>query len=413
MAQRPRVVIVGAGFGGLKAAKHLAKAPVDVTVVDRWNHHLFQPLLYQVATAGLSPANIATPIRSILHSRNTEVILDELTSVDWERQKIQLKTGIQLPYDYLIIATGATHSYFGHPEWSRVAPGLKSVDDATCIRRNILIAFERAEEAQNPDEQAQWLTFIVIGAGPTGVEMAGAIAELAQHALKGEFKHIDPEKARIVLVEGGPRVLAAYPESLSAHAKRDLEKLGVEVKLNALVTAVDTNGVAIGDERLNGRTILWAAGVQSSAVAKWLDAQSDRSGRVIVSSDCTVPGRDGVFVIGDCANFSADGKPLPGIAPVAMQQGKFVAKWIRAKVAGKEPPAQFKYFDKGNMATIGRSKAVAQTGKLKLAGLIAWLAWLFIHITYLIGFRNKVLVLIQWAWAYISWDRGARLITGD
>jgi NADH dehydrogenase len=411
--QRPRVVIVGGGFGGLQAALHLRHAPIDLTVIDKSNHHLFQPLLYQVATAGLSPANIAYPIRRILHgSRNTQVLLGEVADVDTEANRVVLADAEAIPFDYLLIATGATHSYFGHPEWAANAPGLKSLTDATKLRHNILIAFEFAESAQCEEEKQAWLTFIIVGGGPTGVEMAGAISELANHALLGDFRHIDPRKARIILVEGGPRVLASYDEKLSEEARRELEGLHVEVRVNEMVKNVDDHGVDTNLGRIDGRTVIWAAGVQASPAAKWLKVEPDNSGRVRVTPTLTVEGHPNIYVIGDVARVDdKDGHPLPGVAPVAMQQGRYAAARIKKLVQGQNPTDPFRYFDKGSMATIGRSKAVAQTGKIKLHGLIAWFAWLFIHITYLVGFRNKVLVLLQWAWAYIYWYKGARLIT--
>ncbi|HYD06554.1 MAG TPA: NAD(P)/FAD-dependent oxidoreductase [Reyranella sp.] len=410
---RPHIVIVGAGFGGLSAAHALAGAAADVTVVDRRNYHLFQPLLYQVATAGLSPAQIAAPIRAILRrAGNVQVLLGRVTGVDKERRIVTLEDRT-LAYDRLVIATGARHAYFGHDEWGPVAPGLKKIDDATAIRRRILAAFERAEAGSDAEARRRLLTFVVIGAGPTGVEMAGAIAELARVALRHDFRNIDPREARIVLVEAGPRVLAAFPEKLSDAAKQALERLGVEVRLGAPVTQCDADGVTIGDQRLPAATLIWAAGVAASSAARWLGAEHDRAGRVIVGPDLSVPGHPDIFVIGDTALAKgADGKPLPGLAPVAKQQGAYVARLLRAQLAGKPPPGPFHYRDYGTLATIGRRAAVADFGWLRLSGTLAWLLWGAVHISFLIGFRNRLVVLIDWIWAYLTFQSGARLITG-
>lgn len=410
---RPHIVIVGAGFGGLSAAHALAGAEADVTVVDRRNYHLFQPLLYQVATAGLSPAQIASPIRAILRrAANVQVLLGRVIGVDKERRTVMLEDRT-LAYDTLVLATGARHAYFGHDEWESVAPGLKKIDDATAIRRRILTAFESAEAAQDHEARRRLLTFVVIGAGPTGVEMAGAIAELARVALRHDFRHIDPREATIVLVEAGPRVLAAFPEALSAAARHSLEKLGVEVRLGTPVTQCDADGVTIGEDRLPAATIVWAAGVAASSAARWLGVEKDRVGRVIVGPDLTLPGHPEIFCIGDTAQvLGVDGKPLPGLAPVAKQQGAYVARVLRARLAGKPTPGPFRYRDYGTMATIGRRAAVADFGWFKITGTLAWLLWGMVHISFLIGFRNRMIVMLDWIWSYLTFQSGARLITG-
>lgn len=409
----PNVVIIGGGFGGLWAARALRGAPVSVTLVDRRNHHLFQPLLYQVATASLSPADIATPIRGVLrHQRNTEVIMGEVVDVDRASRQILLSDGTRMAYDYLIVATGATHAYFGHPEWEPIAPGLKTVEDATEIRRRFLLAFEAAEQEADDAARRALLTFVIVGAGPTGVEMSGAMAEIARKSMVRDFRHIDPSTARVILVEGGPRVLAAYQDELSAYAQRALERIGVEVRLNSIVTKVDENGVYIGDEFIPARNVVWAAGVTASPLGKQLDAATDKVGRVHVNPDLSLPNDPRVFVLGDLANVTApDGKPYPGVAQVAMQGGTHAARMIIADMkGGKRRP--FRYHDKGSMATIGRRAAVLQSAHVRLIGWIAWMAWLFVHILFLIGFRNRISVFIQWAWSYLTWQRGARLITG-
>jgi len=408
---RPHVVIIGAGFGGLSAAKQLARAPFDVTVVDRHNYHLFQPLLYQVATAGLSPADIASPIRGILRrQKNAHVILAKVSGVDAVRKEV-LAEGRRIPFDYLIVATGAEHAYFGH-DWSSYAPGLKTIDDATYLRRRILLAFERAESEPDADERRRLLNFVVVGGGPTGVEMAGAIAELAKRALASDFRSIDPRCARIILVEAGPRLLAPFAPSLSEAARRSLEQLGVEVRLGAVVTDCDCTRVLLGQERIETRTIMWAGGVRGSPAAEWLAVASDRAGRVQVQADLSVPGHPNIFVIGDAAAASgADGKPLPGVAPVAKQQGRHVANLLMARAKGKTLAA-FAYRDFGAMATIGRKHAVAQIGACKLSGVSAWLLWSLAHIYFLIGSRNRLAVVINWCWNYVTFQRGARLITG-
>jgi NADH dehydrogenase FAD-containing subunit len=409
----PRIVIIGAGFGGLTAAAGFAKAQASVTVIDRRNYHLFQPLLYQVATAALSPADIATPIRAILrHQKNAEVLLAKVERIDKDRREVVLE-GRRVPYDHLIVATGARHAYFGHDEWEHHAPGLKKIDDATELRRRILIAFEQAEIAMDEADRRRLLTFVVIGGGPTGVEMAGAIAELAKMALARDFRHIDPRQARIVLVEAGPRILPSFPPKLSAKAERALTRLGVEVRTGAAVTNCDAEGVQLGEERIESACIVWGAGVAASPAAKWLGAEHDRAGRVMVGPDLTLPGHPEIFVIGDTAlALGPDGKPLPGVAPVAKQQGAYVAKLIRARLEGRPEPKPFRYRNFGNLATIGRRAAVADFGWLRVSGRLAWVLWGLVHIYFLIGFRNRIAVLLDWLWAYITFQRGARLITG-
>ena len=407
-----RVVIVGAGFGGLSAAKALAGSAFDVTVIDRHNYHLFQPLLYQVATAGLSPADIASPIRGILAgARNINVVLGKVSGIDTARREV-IAEGRRVPYEYLILATGAQHAYFGHGEWAAFAPGLKTIDDATYIRRRILLAFEKAETEPDAAERARLLNFVIVGGGPTGVEMAGAIAELANRALAKDFRSIDPRCARIILVEAAPRLLTPFDPSLSEAAKRSLEQLGVEVRLGAAVTALDGEGVSIGSERIEARTAIWGAGVMASPAGLWLGAEADRVGRVKVASDLSVPGHPDVFVIGDTALASgADGKPLPGVAPVAKQQGQYVAELLIARRSGKTVPP-FRYRDFGSLATIGRKRAIVQMGSFKLKGFIAWLLWSVAHIYFLIGFRNRFVVATNWLWNYLTFQRGTRLITG-
>lgn len=411
-AAQPRIVIVGAGFGGLAATTALRRAPVEVTVIDRRNHHLFQPLLYQVATAGLSPADIAQPIRSILRrQRNATVLLGRVTGIDRAAREVLIGRR-RVPYDYLIVATGARHAYFGHDDWEPIAPGLKKIEDATDIRRRILLAFEEAENAAHADEQAPMLTFVVIGGGPTGVELAGAIAELARKALVADFRKIQAHQARVLLVEAGPRLLPAFPERLSTVARRSLERLGVEVRLGAPVTACDAEGVMIGDERILARVVVWAAGVAASPAAKWLAAESDRAGRVRVGPDLSLPDQPDIFVIGDTALVTGpDGNPVPGVAPAAKQAGRYVARVIRARLRGRPTPP-FRYRHLGNLATIGRTAAVADFGRIRLSGGLAWLLWGLVHIYFLIGFRNRLVVALDWLWAYLTFERGARLITG-
>ncbi|MFO0952311.1 MAG: NAD(P)/FAD-dependent oxidoreductase [Isosphaeraceae bacterium] len=411
MADRPHVVILGGGFGGLKAARLLCNAPVRVTLVDRQNHHLFQPLLYQVATAALNPSDIASPIRRILRRcKNAEVILAEARSVDVPNRKIVLEDG-ELSFDYLILATGATHSYFGHDEWATNAPGLKTIEDALRIRRRVLYAFEAAEREPDPARRAAWLTFVIVGGGPTGVELSGAVSEIARHALARDFRHIDPTLASVVVLEGSPRILHAYPEDLSKSAQKQLERLGVEIHTGRHVTAIDEGGVCLGDLRIEARTVLWAAGVAASPLSRSLGVPLDRAGKVMVNSDLTLPGSDRVFVIGDLAHLDQDGSPVPGVAPAAMQMGAAAVRNVLATIEGR-PREPFRYRDKGSLATIGRASGVADFGRIKLSGRLAWLAWVFIHRFFLIGFRNRMLVLTQWAWSYFTYDRGARLITG-
>ena len=409
--EKPRVVIIGAGFGGLEAAKKLAGETVRVTVVDRTNYHLFQPLLYQVATAALSPADIAAPVRAILSkSKNMEVILAEVESIDVNAKKVRM-VDEELDYDYLIVATGARHSYFGHPEWEKLAPGLKSLEDAVEIRRRILLAFEYAERVSDEAARKAAMTFVVIGGGPTGVEMAGAIAEIARYTLAKDFRHIDPSQARVILVEADPWVLAAFPDDLQISARKQLVDLGVEVRTGIHATNLSEEGLQVGDEFIPCRVRIWAAGNNASFVGHSLGAPIDRVGRVIVNKDLTIPDHPEVQVIGDLANFSHQtGQPLPGVSPVAMQQGRHAAHNILAMIDGRKPQ-RFWYFDKGSMATIGRNKAVADLKLIHLSGIPAWLAWLFVHIIFLVGFRNRLAVLFQWAWAYFSFNKGARLIT--
>jgi NADH dehydrogenase len=407
-----RVVIVGAGFGGLSAAKVLAGSAFDVTVVDQHNYHLFQPLLYQVATAGLSPADIASPIRGILaKAGNINVMLGKVSGIDTARRDV-LAEGRRIPFDYLILATGAQHAYFGHGDWAAHAPGLKTIDDATYIRRRILLAFEKAETESDPAERARLLNFVIVGGGPTGVEMAGAIAELANRALAKDFRSIDPRCARVILVEAAPRLLTPFDPSLSAAAKASLEQLGVDVRLGTAVTALDDAGVSIGADRIEARTVVWAAGVMASPAGLWLGAETDRAGRVKVTGDLSVPRHPDIFVLGDTALATgADGKPLPGVAPVAKQQGQYVAELLLARASGKTVPP-FRYRDFGSLATIGRKRAIVQMGRFKLKGFIAWLLWSVAHIYFLIGFRNRLVVATNWLWNYVTFQRGTRLITG-
>jgi NADH dehydrogenase len=409
---QPHVVIVGGGFGGLYAARALANRPVRVTLLDRRNHHLFQPLLYQVATAALNPSDIATPLRSILRrAPNVTVFLAEVVSVDLAGRRLVLDEGA-MPYDALVLAAGAGHSYFGHDDWEPLAPSLKTLEDALEIRRRVLLAYEEAEREQDGAEQRALLTSVVIGGGPTGVELAGALAEISRETIARDFRLIDPTKARIVLLEGGPRVLAAFPDPLPARAAAALARIGVEVRTGATVTRVTPDAVWLGGEQIRARTVLWAAGVAAAPLTRTLGVPLDRAGRVLVERDLSIPGHPEAFAIGDlCAFIAEDGRPLPGLAPVALQQGRAAARNVLRRLAG-EPTEAFRYRDRGSMATIGRAAAVAVVGRLRLSGLPAWLAWLFVHIMFLIGFRNRFLVLFQWAWAYISWQRGARLITG-
>jgi len=427
----PHVVILGAGFGGLQAALGLRHAPVRVTLVDRRNHHLFQPLLYQVATAALSPADIAYPIRSILrHQANADVILGEAVSVDPDKRELRLADGV-LPYDSLILAAGATHAYFGHEEWEAEAPGLKNLDDALEIRRRILLAFEAADRETDPARRRALLTFVIVGAGPTGVELAGAIGEISRHVLVDDFRHIDPREARIELLEAGPRILAPFSERSARRAEAALRERGVAVRVSSPVTQVDADGVTVGanadgrpvganadgkpvgGERIAAKTVLWAAGVAASPIARGLGGTLDRSGRIEVEPDLSIAGHPEIFVIGDLALYKhQDGRPLPGVSPVAIQQGRYAARAILARLQGRTLPP-FRYFDKGILAVIGRGSAVADIAGLRLGGLLAWMTWCFVHIFYLIGFRNRFVVMFEWAWAYATYQRGARLITGN
>ncbi len=414
----PRVVVVGAGFGGLQVARGLAQAPVQVTVIDRHNYHLFQPLLYQVATAELSPADITAPIRSVLRRQtNTDVLLGEVTAVDTERREVMVRDcagarDLVVPYEYLVLATGAMGSYFGHEAWEPLAPGLKSIEDATTIRRRLLLAFEAAEEEMeaNPVKAARLLTFVVVGGGPTGVELAGAIAEVAHQVLVKDFRHIDTHTARVLLIEGEPHLLAPFPEGLAAAAERKLRRLGVEIRTGAHVEDVTADGVVVRGERIAAGTVIWAAGVKASPVGQWLGTPVDRAGRVLVQADCSVPGHPEILVIGDTASLAAVGPALPGVAPVAMQQGRYVARVIRARAVGETTDTPFSYVDKGMLATVGHTYAIAHIGRVQLHGLPAWIVWMAVHILYLIGFRNRVLVLLQWAWVYLTSQRGARVI---
>ena len=412
---QPHVIIVGGGVGGLAAARALKNAPVRITLLDRTNHHLFQPLLYQVATAILSPADIASPIREVLRKqRNATVALLEVTRVDAEKRQVFFTylNGEErsLPYDYLILATGVQQSYFGHDEFAAFAPGLKSINDATAIRAKLLKAFEIAEIEVDPTQHRDLLTFVLVGAGPTGVEMAGAIADMTRGTLKSDFRRIDPRSARIILVEGAPRILPTFAESLSQKAHARLVKMGVEIRTKALVERVDAEGVVVGGERIASRTVLWTAGVTPSPAGQWLKAETDRAGRVRVGPDLTVPGRPEVFVVGDTAALDRDGKPLPGVAQVAMQQGRYAGNVIAKRVTGQAPPRPFRYVDKGNMAVIGRNFAILESGRLRLSGFIAWLAWAAIHVAFLPQAGNRVMVFTQWVWSYVTKQRGSRLI---
>jgi NADH dehydrogenase len=407
----PHVLIIGGGFGGLWATRALASAPVRVTVVDRTNHHLFQPLLYHVAMAGLSSPDIAAPLRHILRrQRNVVVRMDVAREIDVEHRRVRFDGGT-LDYDYLVVASGARHAYFGHDEWARHAPGLKTLDDALHIRRHMLEAFEAAERAVDPRVQAEWLDFVIIGGGPTGVELAGTLAEIARHTLPREFHHSDPRRSKIHLVEAGPRVLASMPPSLSDRAQRQLERLGVSVHLGKPVTAIDERGVDLGDERIDARTVLWAAGVAASPLGAQLGGDRDRAGRVHVAGDLSLPAHPEVFVVGDLAAVTQDGKPVPGVAPAAKQMGAHAAAMIRARLAGRATSA-FRYRDYGNLATIGRMAAVVDLGRLRFSGAPAWFFWLWAHVFFLIGFRNRLVVMAEWIWSYVTYQRHARIIIG-
>jgi len=414
MAQ-PKIIIVGGGFGGLAAAKTLRKAPAKITLIDRTNHHLFQPLLYQVATAALTPSQIATPIRSVLRKqKNTTVILGEVTGVDQDKKLVFVtdadRQNVPVEYDYLILATGATHSYFGRDEFARFAPGLKSLADAEAARNKILQAFEMAEAEDDPARYGALLTFVLVGAGPTGVEMASALAVLVRTTLKSDFRRINPASARIVLVDMAPRVLSPFSENLSAAAKRRLEKLGVEVRLGHSVDQIDADGVVVAGERIASKTVIWTAGVAPSPAGKWLNAATDRAGRVRIQKDLTVPGHPEIFVVGDTASLDQDGKALPGVAQVAMQQGRYAGKLIQKRIAGGLPQAAFSYFDKGNMAVVGKGFAVLQSGKVQVSGFGAWLAWAAIHLQFLATSSLRLSVFLQWVWTYVTGQRGSRLI---
>jgi NADH dehydrogenase len=413
MGTRPRIVILGAGFGGLFAARALARVAADVTIVDRHNYHLFQPLLYQVATAGLPPSDIAWPIRSILRrQRNANVLLAEVSGIDRRGRIVELHDRT-IPFDYLVVATGSTHSYFGHEEWQAIAPGLKSIDDATLIRRRILRAFEAAEIEDDPVTRERLLRFVIVGGGPTGVELAGTIAELAHHTLAKDFRRIDPSAAKVILVEAGPRLLAAFHEPQSTYAARALEKLGVEVRVGTAVTACDERGVALGTERIDSATVLWAAGVAASPVGRWLGVPTDRAGRMRVRPDLSVDGDPAIFVIGDAALVDSGGKRVPGVAPAAKQQGRYVARVLAARIDGRPAPPPFVYRDAGNLATIGRQRAVIEFPFITLRGWLAWWIWGIAHIYFLVGVPSPVVVSLRWLWEYLTYGRGARLITGS
>src|SRR5580698_5883515 len=408
---QPHVVILGGGFGGLNAARRLARAPVRVTLIDRRNHHLFQPLLYQVATAALNPSDIAVPIRRILrHQKNVEVLLAEARSVDLNAKVVELDEDL-VSYDYLVVATGARHSYFGHDEWAPFAPGLKSIGDALEVRKRILLAFELAEREADPKLRDAFLTFVIVGGGPTGVELSGALCEIAQHALSRDFRRINPAQARVILLEGSDRVLQSYKPELSQKAREQLEHLGVEVSTGKRVTCVDAEGVGLGAERIEARTVLWAAGVAGSGLGRGLGVPLTREGRVEVAPDLSIVGHKEAFVVGDLAGLKQDGASVPAVAPAAMQEGRHAAYNILRSIAG-QPTVAFRYVNKGSLATIGRSAAVADLGKIRLSGLPAWIAWLGLHLLFLVGFRNRLVVLFEWAWSFLSYDRGARLITG-
>ncbi len=416
-AKVPRVVIVGGGFGGLAAAQSLRDAPVEVVLVDKANHHLFQPLLYQVATAMLSPAEIATPIRQLVGSQgNTTVVMAEVVGVDTAKKKVLVdyldKHGEPFDYDYLVLATGATHNYFGHEEFAEFAPGLKKLRDASSIRDRVLRAFEVAETEDNPQEHQDLLTFVLVGAGPTGCELSGAIAELRRFTLKKNFRRVDPAKARIVLIHSGPRILPTFHKSLAKAAHKRLEEFGVEIRLNAKVTEVNAKGVMLGEEYLPSRTVVWTAGVTPSPAGLWLGASTDKAGRVVIQSDCSVHGLEGVFVIGDTGTVTTDGRGLPGVAQVALQQGKYVAKVIAARLDNDPAPPPFRYFDKGNMAIIGRNFAILEAGHIRMAGFLAFLAWAGVHILFLASAGNRIGVVASWAWSYLTGQRGSRLILG-
>jgi NADH:ubiquinone reductase (H+-translocating) len=409
---RPRVVIIGGGFGGIAAAGALKRANVDITLIDRTNHFIFQPLLYQVATAALAPSDITAPIRWILRrQRNTEVLLAEAREIDTERRVVRVDDELrELPYDYLIVAPGSRHHYFGHDEWEPYAPGLKAIEDASEIRRRFLMAYEIAEKTEDPRERDEYLTFVVVGGGPTGVELSGAIPFIAKKALVSEFRRVDTRRTRVVLIEAGPRILPSFPEDLAQHAARDLADLGVEVRVNSFVTSVESNGVSVGEEKLRARTAFWAAGNKASPLGKFLGAALDNAGRVKVNADLSVPEHPEIFAIGDLATYQQDGRLVPWVAPAANQEGAFAAGSILRDLRG-QPRGKFHYFNKGDLAVIGRSRAIADFGRVKFTGRPAWLLWLFVHIMYLVGFRNRIMVFIEWAYAYFTYQAGVRLIT--
>ena len=409
---RPRVVIIGGGFGGIAAARALRRANVDITLIDRTNHFIFQPLLYQVATAALAPSDITAPIRWILRSqRNTEVLMAEARKIDTERRVVLIDDDLhELPYDYLIVAPGSRHHYFGHDGWEPYAPGLKAIEDASEIRRRFLLAYEIAEKSEDAQERDEYLTFVIVGGGPTGVELSGAIPFIAKKALVSEFRRVDTRRTRVVLVEAGPRILPSFPEDLAQHAARDLADLGVEVRVNSFVTSVEPDGVCIGREKIRARTAFWAAGNKASPLAKFLGAPLDNAGRVKVNDDLSVPGHAEIFAIGDLATFQQDGRLVPWVCPAANQQGAFAATSIIRDLR-RQPRKKFHYFNKGDLAVIGRSRAIADFGRVKFAGRLAWLLWLFVHIMYLVGFRNRIVVFIEWTYAYFTYQAGVRLIT--
>ncbi len=410
-SRRPQVVIAGAGFGGLQATKALARAPVDIVLVDAYNHHCFQPLLYQVATAALSPADVAWPIRAIVRSqKNVRVIMARVTGIDVETRRVHTSE-IELPYDYLVLATGSTHSYFGHDDWAPFAPGLKHIADATEIRRRFLLAFERAEVVEDEAERARLLTFVIVGGGATGVEMAGAIAEVARRTLRHDFRRIDPRNSSIILIEAGPRLLPTFPGPLADYATRSLQSMGVEVELNRSVTGCDAQGVSLAGGRIAAATVVWAAGVVASPAAPWIGAEHDRAGRIKVNADLSVPGRPEIFAIGDTASIAdRDGRPVPGIAPAAKQMGSYAGNAIAARVLGHGAPPPFAYHHLGELATIGRKSAVVKLGVVQLTGFLGWLFWSAVHIYFLIGLRNRFVVALNWLWSYMTFQRGARLI---
>ena len=411
----PRIVIIGAGFGGLAAALKLAREPVEIVIIDRQNYHLFQPLLYQVATAALSPADIAAPIRSIVRKfDNITVLLDTVTDIHRSNRQVETLAGRQIEYDYLIVATGATHNYFGHDEWQPFAPGLKRIEDATDLRRRILLAFERAEIEEDAERRAALMTFVIVGAGPTGVEMAGAVAELTRHTLARDFRRIKTEDARILLVDNGERILRSFPESLSEIAHQSLESMGVELILNANVDEIECDGIRIGADRIPTRTVVWSAGVKASPVGQWLDVETDRAGRVMVDAHLLLPEDESIYVIGDtCAHRNPNGQDTPGLAPAAKQQGQYVARHLKARIGQRRLPPPFQYRDHGQLATIGRHSAICDFGRWRLSGYLGWWLWGIAHIYFLISFRNRLLVAANWLWSYLTFGRGIRLITGD